>query len=283
MRVALVTFDRLPQLSEDDQRLIPEFARLGLKAEPAVWSDPTIEWSKFDTVILRSPWDYHLRHEDFLEWISKLQNLGVSLWNPPELLRWNLDKHYLKDLDAKGFKVPPTIWVHNNTIVDLSAIIRDQGWRRAVAKPRISASGHNTVLAKTEAGGEAGYFSHKSGGMVQPYLEEVETEGEWSLLFFNKNYSHAVLKRPKSGEFRVQAEHGGSADPADPPRKFIEVASDLLDSITGPLLFARVDGIPVQGEFTLIELELIEPYLFFEADPLAPRRFCEAFIHLSKG
>ena len=120
-----------------------------------------------------------------------------------------------------------------------------------------------------------------SGGLIQQFLDVVETEGEWSLLFFNKKYSHAVLKRPKSGEFRTQIEHGGSFDLAIPPRNYIEVGQNIVNSIEGPLLFARVDGVAVGGTFTLMELELIEPYLFLSLAESAVPDLVKAFVDIA--
>jgi glutathione synthase/RimK-type ligase-like ATP-grasp enzyme len=108
-RIAFATFDQMPDLSPDDQLLLPELKRLRVVAEPTVWSDDTIDWSKFSAVVIRSCWDYHHRHEAFLNWLSKLEALGITVWNQPSLIRWNLDKIYLRDLHAKGFKITPTI------------------------------------------------------------------------------------------------------------------------------------------------------------------------------
>ena len=279
-RIAFATFDQMPDLSPDDQLLLPELKRLRVVAEPAVWSDDTIDWSKFSAVVIRSCWDYHHRHEAFLNWLSKLEELGITVWNQPSLIRWNLDKIYLQDLHAKGFKITPTIWPESNRDTDVSSLLRSRHWKRAVVKPRISASGNRTVLIGPEIGATDSALVERvlqtAAGMIQEYLEAVRTEGEWSLIFFDKRFSHAVLKRPKSGEFRVQLEHGAVIDVALPPPAYIDVGQSLVDSIDGPLLFARVDGVAVNGEFTLMELELIKPYLFLSTDRSATRNFVEA-------
>jgi glutathione synthase/RimK-type ligase-like ATP-grasp enzyme len=283
-RTAFATFDQMPELSPDDQLLLPELKRLGVLAEPAVWSNDTIDWSKFSAVVIRSCWDYHHRHEAFLSWLSKLEQLGITVWNQPSLIRWNLDKIYLRDLEAKGFTIIPTIWSEPNGDIHLSSLLRSRNWKRAVFKPRISASGYCTVLLGPEIGTTDSALVEQvlqtSGGMIQHYLEAVETEGEWSLIFFNKRFSHAVLKRPKTGEFRVQLEHGGIVDVAKPPPDYIDFGQDVVNAVDGPLLFARVDGVAVNGRFTLMELELIEPYLFLSTDRFATRNFAEAIASL---
>jgi glutathione synthase/RimK-type ligase-like ATP-grasp enzyme len=280
---AIVTFGQLPDLSDDDRLLLPELTRAGIRAEPAVWSNDHIDWSRFSSVVIRSCWDYHHRPQEFLEWLGQVEQLRIPIWNNPNLIRWNHDKVYLRDLEAKGFPVVPTVWIDTNNPVDLPSLLQSRSWDRAVVKPRVSASGHLTVLIGTDFSHQADtIFGADSGVLVQPYLPEIETKGEWSLLFFNKQYSHAVLKRPQSGEFRVQVEHGGSFEAATPPGSFIEVAQAVVDSIPEPLLFARVDGVSVDGRFTLMELELIEPYLFFSADRSAARRFAEVLVNLGE-
>jgi len=246
-RVAIATFERLPDLIADDQLFLREVAQSGLTVEPTVWSDTSVDWSTFSSVVIRSCWDYHHRHEAFLEWLARVADLGLSIWNRPNVIRWNIDKIYLRDLQEKGFRVPPTIWVEKGGSIDLRDALRSHRWRRAVVKPRVSASGHRTLLVGDGSveQEQLDLIFRESGGLIQQFLGEVETEGEWSLLFFNKKYSHAVLKRPKSGEFRIQIEHGGTFDLATPPRGYIEVAQRIVDSIEEPLLFARVDGIPV--------------------------------------
>jgi glutathione synthase/RimK-type ligase-like ATP-grasp enzyme len=282
--IAIVTFERLPGLSPDDQLLVQELARLGLTVEAAVWSDGSVDWSKFSSIVIRSCWDYHHRHEAFLEWLAKIEALGLSIWNRPNLIRWNIDKIYLRELQEKGFRIPATVWVDKGNSVDVREVLRSQGWQRAVLKPRVSASGHSTVLVGDELFGQEQVdpIFRVSGSLIQEYLDVVETEGEWSLLFFNKKYSHAVLKRPGTGDFRTQMEHGGSFDFAIPPRDYIEVAQNVINAIEGPLLFARVDGVPVGGKFTLMELELIEPYLFLSLAESAVSDLAKAFFDIAK-
>ena len=316
-RIAIVTFEGLPNLSPDDQLFLQELAGLGLTVEPAVWSDGSVDWSRFSSIVIRSCWDYHHRHDAFLEWLTKIEGLGLSIWNRPTLIRWNIDKIYLRELEEKGFRIPPTVWVDQGDSIDVREVLRSQGWQRAVVKPRVSASGHRTVLVGGEKrlGEGALPVRHSprhpidffptgatsdpralelleqeqidqifrvSGGLIQEFLDVVETEGEWSLLFFNKKYSHAVLKRPKSGEFRTQIEHGGSFDLATPPRNYIEVAQSVVNAIEKPLLFARVDGVAVGGKFTLMELELIEPYLFLSLAKSAVSDLAKAFVDIAK-
>jgi hypothetical protein len=149
-RIAIATFERLPNLSPDDQLFLQELAGLGLTVEPAVWSDGSVDWSRFSSIVIRSCWDYHHRHDSFLEWLTKIEGLGLSIWNRPTLIRWNIDKIYLRELKEKGFRIPPTVWVDQGDSIDVREVLRSQGWQRAVIKPRVSASGHRTVLVGGE-------------------------------------------------------------------------------------------------------------------------------------
>jgi len=283
---AIVTFEELPELSDDDRLLVPELERAGVSAEAVVWSNNDVDWSRFGSVVIRSCWDYHHRAQEFLEWLGNVEQLRVPIWNRPNLIRWNQDKVYLRELEMKGFPVVPTAWIDTGNAIDVPSLLQSRGWERAVVKPRVSASGHLTVLIDADSVGNDqvdSVLGTDSGVLVQEYLPEIETEGEWSLLFFNKQFSHAVLKRPRTGEFRVQVEHGGSFEAATASRNFIDVAQAVVDSIQEPLLFARVDGVSLDGRFTLMELELIEPYLFFGVDRSAAWRFAEAFVNLQEA
>src|SRR5262249_51692359 len=157
------------------------------------------------------------------------------------------------------------------------SVLEKQGWQKAVVKPRISATSFRTWVTSPEhAGNQQSAFDEllaASGAVVQRFVDEVQTRGEWSLMFFGGKYSHAVLKQPKAGDFRVQEEYGGSAELASPRMSLIEQAGRITDLFDDKLLYARVDGVEIDGRFCLMELELIEPLLFLSCDSLAPQRF----------
>ena len=282
-RIALATSGEFASLTPDDRRVIAPLAELGISAEPAVWTDPRADWGRFDAIVLRSTWDYHLAPVIFLHWLAEVAARGVRVFNPPQLVRWNLNKRYLEGLAADGVPIVPTEWVGANDPRTLAAIARARGWSRVVVKPTISASAFETWTSAApfcdtdDARFRAANAVH--GLMVQPFIEAVKDEGEWSLVFFGGRFSHAVLKRPRAGDYRVQGEFGGAWKRAAPDPASIAAAERVLAARPFPAseaLYARVDGVSDGGRFALMELELVEPSLFLDADEGAARRFAGA-------
>jgi glutathione synthase/RimK-type ligase-like ATP-grasp enzyme len=268
-RVALATYAELPRLHPDEQPLIPALQAEGVSAEPVVWSDQGVDWRVYDSVILRSCWDYHLRPAEFRAWIARLEALGVRMWNPPDVVRWNMDKRYLAQLAAAGIPIAPTVWLKEGTTPDVVAIVRQKKWKRVVVKPMISASSHDTWTAAAPLDQPAVRRVHemleRGGVMLQRLIPEVATNGELSILFLGGQFSHAMLKRAAPGEFRVQAQYGGSAQRVAVSLSIVRAARRIVEWIPSPLLYARVDGVEVDGRFVLMELEVVEPSLFLEA------------------
>ncbi len=268
-------------LNQDDRLLLEPLAARGVRARPVVWTE-ALSQPLPPAILIRSCWDYHLQPKKFLAWIRDLQAAGVRVWNPPPVLQWNHDKLYLQSLHEKGVRLPETIWMPRHSAGNLHSILREKGWEKAVVKPLISATAHRTWISRPDtAAQEQAAFEETltaTGAMVQRFVPEVQTGGEWSLLFFDGRFSHAVLKRPKDGDYRVQEDYGGSSVPATAPTEFVRAAEQILQMIEEPLLYARVDGVAVDGQFSLMELELIEPLLFLSLDPAAPDRFADAII-----
>jgi glutathione synthase/RimK-type ligase-like ATP-grasp enzyme len=281
-RIALATQAALPDLCDDDQLLVPALAARGVHASAAVWSDSSVDWTAFDAVVIRSCWDYHLRHDDFLAWVARLEHAGVALWNPPAVIRWNAEKGYLRQLDERGVRIVPTRWIERGSAGTLHDVLHDAGWDAAVVKPAISASAHETWRTSRDAAehDEARFRALVGRGrvLVQPFMDEVVASGEWSLVFIGGEFSHAMLKRARSGDFRVQSEHGGSASRGDPGASIVEQARRALHAGASDSLYERVDGCVVDGEFVLMELELIEPLLYLAEHPDAPARFASALV-----
>lgn len=273
-RVALATCRELPELSPDERRLLPALAAAGLQAEVAAWDDPAVAWHHYTAVLLRTTWNYHRHLARFLDWVGGLEAAGVALWNPPPLLRWNCDKRYLLELAQAGAAVIPTACVPAEAPLELAALMERHGWQEVVVKPAVSATAFHTYRVPRAAAQRT--VPRHGVTLVQPYLPEIEREGEWSLVFFDGDYSHGVVKRPKPGDFRVQDEHGGSITPAAAPAWLRAQAEAIVALIRQPWLYARVDGVVVAGRFLLMELELIEPALYFAADPAAAARAAAA-------
>jgi hypothetical protein len=282
-RLALATSSKCPNLTDDDRLLLDPLSAHGFEAEPAVWDDPSYPWSTCAGVVIRSCWDYHLKPETFLRWIASLEAAAIPIFNPAPLVRWNTNKSYLRDLDTKGIPIVPTYWPDPDAPANLKEKLRELDWHRAVVKPRISATAYRTQLVSTnDADSAQTLFDDLRGGpgvMVQKFMDNIASEGEWSLIFFAGAFSHAVLKRPNPGDFRVQNDFGGTSQLADPPPHVLESATRPLQAVD-PTLYARVDGVVDEGQFCLMELELIEPALFLADHSAAPDRFADAIARV---
>jgi len=286
-RVALVTCRELPVLPEDDRPLVAELARLGIAAKAEIWDDPSVKWTSFDVLLLRSTWDYHLRPAEFLAWIGARAAESAALWNPPPLLLWNAHKFYLRDLASRGIPIAPTRFLAAGSAARLADVLEEEGWSRAVVKPAVSASAHRTlVIAREDAAecdAELRALLADGDALVQKYLPEIETNGEWSFVFLDGAFSHSVRKRPAPGDFRVQAEHGGTEEPGPAAPALLGEARRAADAIDSPWLYARVDGVESEGRLLLMELELIEPTLYLSSAANAARRLASAIARIAEG
>lgn len=269
--MGLATSEKWPQLSPDDLGLAPALAGLGIETAPAVWSDRSVDWNRFDLVVIRSCWDYHFRIQEFLGW---LDGLPVPVANSAEVVRWNAHKGYLLELEKKGIRIPPTQLVRKGSRPE------ELSSGHVIVKPAISASANEThrFAHAADAMGDLERLAVAGDVIVQEFVDEVISYGEWSLMFFDREFSHAVKKAPKAGDFRVQQELGGSALPADPPAVVVEAAQRALSAVEDDLLYARVDLVERPGGVVLMELELIEPTLFFGTSEGSSERFARAVL-----
>jgi hypothetical protein len=218
--VALVTCARIPDLTPDDRLLADSLRAHGATAVPAVWDAPEVDWRSFDRIVLRSPWDYHLRLSEFAAWLEARTSEGGSILNPPALVRWNLHKSYLAELAREGFAVIETAAVPRGSAPSLAALMDARGWSDVVVKPAVSASAHRTFrAARDEADArepDLATILWEGDALVQPLAQEILSAGEWSMVFLGGEFSHAVLKRGAAGEVRVEEEFGGEAQRRDP-------------------------------------------------------------------
>ncbi|MCI0545702.1 MAG: hypothetical protein L0027_00275 [Candidatus Rokubacteria bacterium] len=280
-RVCFVTCLRWPEISASDRLVQDALERRGVVVAARAWNDPAARFDGFDTVVLRSNWDYHWEVERFLGWLDGVEQAGAAIWNPPALVRWNVSKRYLLALEAAGVPVVPSLVLGEGTPpARLPALLASRGWPRAVVKPLVSASAHDTVLVTREEAPavaralEAGEI--RGPALVQPFVEEIRSGGEWSLVFIDGVLTHAVLKRPAAGEFRVQLRFGGTAEACAPPPDVAAAAARAMAALPVPPLYARVDGVATGPGFLIMELELNEPGLFFVQAPEAAARLAEA-------
>jgi glutathione synthase/RimK-type ligase-like ATP-grasp enzyme len=278
MRIALVTCRRLPDLDPDDRPLADTLAARGHQVTNAIWDDPAIDWASFEIAMLRSPWDYHLRRAEFLAWAERTA-AATRLLNPLDLVRWNSHKSYLLGLAERGAAVIPTAIVAAGSAVDVRATMAAHGWARAVLKPAVSADAWRTILVDegTMADGQAhaDALLAERDLMVQPYFASVEEPGERCLVHVDGRFSHAVRKRSHFLGGRHAGPEGLAVEAAADER---DAAGQVL-SLAGAekALYARVDlARDADGRPCLMELELVEPTLFFAVAPEAAERMVDA-------
>jgi glutathione synthase/RimK-type ligase-like ATP-grasp enzyme len=228
-------------------------------------------------VLLRSVWDYHTRYVEFAEWLGLLDKAEVPVFNDSDLVRWNADKSYLLELRERGVAIVPTQIAAGPCLREVIAGLTGQ---EIVVKPTVGANALQTIrgIAGSDELSRAMDDLPDAVYLVQPFLPEIQSEGEWSLLFIDGEFSHAVLKRPADGDYRVQLVLGGTSALTEAPSVVREAAAAALaavDTRRAPL-YARVDGVVTGGRFLLMELELIEPYLYLLDFPAADDKLATA-------
>jgi len=289
MKIALITYldkgayDTTTVESEDD-KLLYFLKEKGLTIDLVIWNNPHINWEDYQVAILKSPWDYFDLIEDFYTWLDLLATKKVKLLNPVNVVRWNSDKRYLKEIEAAGLKIIPSIFINKQNRVSLKHFFDEFNTDKLIMKPCISGGAKNTfkvTIDHVEAvNHQLNHLLQEEDFIIQPFLPEILESGEWSFIFFNSTYSHSLIKRAKPGDFRVQPAHGGSVHPQNPDHDLIAMAQQYVDLFAKNCLYARVDGTFVNGEFLLMELELIEPFLFLNTAPENYDRYYEALKKL---
>jgi glutathione synthase/RimK-type ligase-like ATP-grasp enzyme len=281
VKVVLATCRSKPGLTASDALLAEALERAGVTVGARPWDaiDPGAEEG---AVCLRSTWDYHLRWSEFREWAHGFVR-GGGLWNPAETVLWNADKRYLRELAAAGIALPRTAWFEPGERPDVAALLGEWGVDRAVLKPRVSATafGTHVVTPGREVGDGDWAPLERSGCLVQSFVPEIESRGEVSLVYLDGRFSHAVLKRPKAGDFRVQKDFGGSLESTTPTEELVAFGAGVLAAAARPWVYARVDLVRTNTAPVLTELELIEPDLFLT--PPAAERLAAALIQRIAG
>lgn len=276
----LITYDALPQLDPDDELAAKILRERGYICAPKIWDDPKVDWSKCQFAVMRSTWDYHRKFEAFEKWLTQ-PVLSGRLWNPPELMAWNSRKTYLRELEAAGVDIVPTIWFDQNAAPDIvENAVANSKLEEAIVKPTIglATSGVSKVNLKTaqaDAIQKICDLVKKSGALLQPYMQAVEGAGERSLIYLNGKFSHAIRKT--AFQHFAPAGHAGEKL-LEPEADEIALAERALAQIPEQWLYARVDVVRdlEQNKPRLMELELVEPSLFMQFAPDAPKRFADA-------
>jgi glutathione synthase/RimK-type ligase-like ATP-grasp enzyme len=266
----------------DDQLALEPLFELGWQCDSVPWTNDAVEWTAYDAIVIRSTWDYATQPERFLATLRSIESSGVPLFNSADLVEWNLEKSYLRQLADRGVPIVPTVWCDNIRRGELRQSLESFG--EVVVKPLVGAGAIGAfrvspaASAEEVAGVETEYADRNA--MIQPFLTNITGEGEFSLFYFNGRYSHAILKTPQPRDFRVQEEHGGIIRAVSPDSLLHAAGEAVMQSIGDPPLYARADFVRSNdgSQFWLIELELIEPSLYLRMDGAAPRRLAEAIV-----
>jgi hypothetical protein len=274
-----ITYDGLPQLDPDDELAAGILRKRGYICAPKIWDDPKIDWNKCQFAVMRSTWDYHRKFDAFQKWLVNPHFEG-RMWNPPELMKWNSRKTYLRELENAGIDIVPTVWLDNALTSDIAdRLVDETPWKKAVLKPVVGLSTFGVSILNMERKEEAQKkiieLTAARESMLQPYMEEVEKSGERSLMYMNGKFSHAIRKVA----FQHFAPAGGAGERLiDPEPDEIGLAEAALRNVPHQWLYARVDVVrdPVENKPRLMELELVEPSMFMQFHPDAPQRFADA-------
>lgn len=280
-RCAYLTMDDIGDFVSDAELSLPAMAALGWEVEFVPWRAAGVDWHSFDLVYICTPWDYQDDAEAFLDVLDRIDQSPALLVNPLDTVRWNLDKRYLSELESKGVGIVPSRW-HDAWETDIpDTAFSAFGVDRIVVKPQVGANAdHIYVLTPRDAADlvpELARVFARRRLFVQPFIEAVEEEGEYSVFYFGGRYSHAIRKTPKPGDFRTQEEHGADIRYAPRDAALCRAAEAALAAVASMPVYARADYVRSHdGEFLLMELELNEPSLYFRVDPGSPERFATA-------
>lgn len=279
-RIAFLSLDERGDFVIDDDHALGPLAALGWSPEVVSWRQSATPWGRYDAVIIRSTWDYWDDVDGFLRVLAEI-DAATRLANPLGLVRWNLSKTYLRDLLRRGVAVVPTVWLDRVSSAAVASCFDEFGGNEIVIKPVVGANGVDTFRLGASAGPEdqdeiAATFRGRAA-MAQPFMTHVLDEGEFSLFFFNGEYSHAIVKVPAAGEFRSQEERGAEIRAVTPEADLLACGERAIAALRPLPLYARVDFVrDADGDFRVMELELIEPSMYLRTDPRAPARFAAA-------
>lgn len=285
--VVLITEDRYvhpQQLTDyisnillDDTLLTNALEKHGLKVKRVSWSDPDFDWSTTRCAMFRTTWDYFIRFDAFMSWFNKTRT-QTKLLNDPATVEWNLHKQYLLDLEAAGIAIVPTTFLRKNETVSLDELFIAHNADQGIIKPAVSGSARNTFRVQKDNAQQDNLLQtllQDEDMLFQPFQQAIIDNGEVSLMVMHGKYTHAVLKTAKAGDFRVQDDHGGTVHPYTPTASEIAFAEQAVRFCPTLPLYARVDIVVNNGIPYIMELELIEPELWFRKAPEAAVIFAD--------
>ena len=267
----------------EDRLLTQELEQLGLKVTRTFWDNDSFDWSATRFALFRATWDYFHRFNEFHYWLKKTAQ-QIQFINPYSVIKWNLDKHYLQILQQEGINTPPTVFIKKGMLVTLRELLTQKKWKKAILKPAIAGGAwHTYFLDESNVDQYQDIFQQlisNESMLLQEFQEHIITKGELSFMVFGGKYSHAILKRAKQGDFRVQDDFGGtvhSYSASTEEKKFAEQAVAQCKQLP---VYARVDVMwDNNNQLCLSELEMIEPELWFRSDDCAAKAMADAIVH----
>lgn len=264
----------------EQELLKSAFEAQGLKVDITYWDNPSYEWQQTKSVLFRTVWDYFERFDEFWEWLEQVKT-KTRLINSYELIKWNIDKHYLRDLKNNDIQVVPTYFADRGNNISLQEIANLNDWKHIVIKPAISASAFNTYKITNDEIEQKEQLFHEllqtHDMLVQPFFPTISELGEASLMVFGGKFTHAILKKAKAGDFRVQDDFGGTVHDYNPTQEEIKFAEKVFQSCTSLPIYGRVDIVwDSNKHIYLSELEIIEPELWIRNRPESANKIAEA-------
>lgn len=279
--VAPITLDENVQnILTEDGLVLDALKANGYRVTRISWSNPEFNWASTQAVIFRTTWDYFDRFEEWKAWLASTSKL-TEMVNPYALINWNMDKHYLRDLNDRGINIPATRYIEIGEETNLKALYHETGWTDCILKPCVSGASRHTYKLNVDTLQEHEEIFQtliaKEAMMLQPFQKNVVEKGEVSLMVMGGEFTHAVLKVAKPGDFRVQDDFGGTVHLYDPSSEEIAFAEKAVAACDPQPTYARVDIIRDNNDqLALIELELIEPELWFRLKPEAAEVLAKA-------
>ncbi|MFD2531071.1 ATP-grasp domain-containing protein [Gracilimonas halophila] len=267
---------------KEDQIVREALEKKGLTVNRKNWADPEFDWGQTNMILFRTNWDYFDRYDEFRIWVTHASS-KTKFVNSIDLLNWNVDKHYLSNLSEKKIRIVPTRYIPKGLSLSLEELYNFTGWSHSVVKPTIGGAGRHTYDITREnisiISNKLDELMKSEDFMLQPFQNSVPVDGELSLIFFGEEYSHAVLKKAKEGDFRVQDDYGGTVHKYVATEEEVEFAYEVIKACPEKPAYARVDMIEDNdGELAVSELELIEPELWFRFRPEAADLLAEEVI-----
>ena len=275
----LKTNNYISNVLREDEWVINALKEKNISVVKKDWNDSIFYWKTTRSILFRSTWDYFDEFELFKKWFNKTKNKCLMI-NSTETIEWNIDKHYLLDLQEHQIPIPNSEFIKRGSSIDLSLLMQKKNWNEIVVKPTISGAAKNTYRLKEEEIIQFGptweKLIYKEDFIVQEFQNNVITEGEVAMIVIGGKFTHAVLKKAKEGDFRVQDDFGGSIAIYNPSEEMVKLAEKCTRILTPIPSYARVDIIwDNLRELAVSELELIEPELWFRLNPNAAQKLAQ--------